>query len=235
MEGNNLNSIQEKYQKMLHEERWIPTYFEFEKLLLKSNSKEYLELHYEYLKNKEKEALYHYVRDAFGKRSDKEMVSAFLISKYKQEIDLITRGDIIQILGNLKSKDVEQIINNEIHSPDTDIRYRCIIVLGWIGQSATLSILNERMLNDAIGQLRGYAATAMRQIWYNHPKTREKITEHIRKAIGNEIDNDALTGMIITIQDMYNKKLGLKESVYGDVSGDVLKAKEKTIKYISTI
>ena len=235
MAKSDLDSIHEKYQKMLHEERWVSTYFEFEKLLLQSDNEEYLELHYKYLKNKGKNALYNYIRNAFSKRSDKEMVLAFLRTKYKQETDSITRGDIIQILGNLKSKEAEQIAKNEIHSSNTDIRYRCIIILGWVGKPATLAILNERMLNDPIGQLRCNAATAMRQIWYRYPKTKEEITGYIKNSIENETDNDALIGMIITIQDIYRKKLGLKETEYGDVSGNILKAKEKTVKFVSTI
>ena len=80
--------------------------------------------------------------------------------------------------------------------------------------------------------MRGYAATAMRQIWYNHPKSKDEIAGLIKKAINDEIDSEALVGMIITIQDMYRKKLGLKESTYGDISGNVLEAKDKTIKFL---
>lgn len=235
MENKELSTIQEIYQEMQQNEKWLSIYFTFEELLLESDSVEYLELHYNYLKDRQKEALYYYIRNAFGKRQSKDIVSSFLKSKFEQEEDTITQGDVIQILGNIKSKYAELLALDNIHSNNQDIRYRCIIVLGWVGKSQTLSILDERMLNDDIGQLRGYAATAMRQIWYNHPKTKEKITELIKNAISNEIDNEALIGMIITIQDMYRKKFGLKESVYGDISGNVQEAKDKTLKFINKL
>lgn len=232
MENKELNDIQEKYHEMQQNEKWLPIYFAFEKLLLESDSEEYLELHYNYLKDRRKEALYHYIKNAFGNRTGKDSVSLFLKMKFEQEKDFITQGDIIQILGNLKSNYAEKIALDYIHDDNQDIRYRCIIVLGWVGTSKVLSALNERMLNDESGRLRGYAATAMRQIWYNHPKSKDEIAGLIKKAINDEIDNEALIGMIITIQDMYRKKLGLKESTYGDVSGNVLEAKDKTIKFL---
>lgn len=235
MENRDLKMIEERYLEMQREEKWLSIYFAFEKMLLQSDSEEYLEMHYKYLKDRDKKALYYYLRDAFGKRKDKDFVSQFLKVKFEQEEDTITKGDIIQILGNIKSKYAEILALDNICSDNKDIRYRCIIVLGWVGKDHTLPVLNERMLHDTIGQLRGYAATAMRQIWYNHPKTKEQITQLIKIAINKEADNDALIGMIITIQDMYRKKLGLKESTYGDVSGDVETAKDKTIKFLSKL
>ena len=235
MENKELIHIQEKYIEMQQTEKWLSIYFTFEKLLLQSDSNEYLELHYSYLKEKNKVALYYYIRDAFGKRKNKDVVSSYLYAKFEHEQDPVIQGDIIQILGNMKSKYAETLSLDYIHSDNQDIRYRSVIVLGWVGKAQTLSILNERMLGDNIGKLRGYAATAMRQIWYNHPKTKERITDFIKKAIDKEVDDDALSGMILTIQDMYRKKLGLKESTYGDVSGDVQEAKDKTLKFISKL
>jgi hypothetical protein len=91
-----------------------------------------------------------------------------------------------------------------------------------------IAVLNDRLLNDPDGQLRGYAATAMRQIWFNHPKTKNEILNFLKEAITKEEDEDALRGIIITAQDLLKKKLGLKESRYGDVTGDYGAAKAKT-------
>lgn len=75
----------------------------------------------------------------------------------------------------------------------------------------------------------------MRQIWYNHKVTKKAITQFIKNAIEEENNEKTLIGMIITIQDIYKKKLGIKESQYGDISGDVSLAKEKTIKALKKL
>jgi len=110
-----------------------------------------------------------------------------------------------------------------------DIIYRCIIVLGWMGKAKDLPTLNERMLNDSDGKLRGFSATAMRQIWYNYKSTKETITRYISDAIRKEENEEAIIGMIITLQDLHKKKFGIKESQYGDVSGDVALAKNRAV------
>lgn len=89
------------------------------------------------------------------------------------------------------------------------------------------------MLNDPDGQLRGYAATAMRQIWFNHGKTKDEILHYLKEAINKEDDERALEGIIITAQELFKKKLSLKESRYGDLSGDFKEAKSKTIIALS--
>ena len=116
-----------------------------------------------------------------------------------------------------------------------DLRYRCIIVLGWVGTAADLVKLNERLVQDKDPNLRGYAATAMRQLWFNHPKTKDEILIYIKEAIVNEKSEEALQGMILTVQDLTKKKLGLKESKYGDVSGDIVVATDKTIEALQKI
>lgn len=91
--------------------------------------------------------------------------------------------------------------------------------MGWIGTKIDLKVLNERLLTDPAPQLRGQAATAMRQIWFNHPKSKEEILKYIKTAIGEEKEEKALQEMIITVQELLKKKLGLKESKYGDITG----------------
>jgi hypothetical protein len=89
------------------------------------------------------------------------------------------------------------------------------------------------MTSDSEGQLRGYAATAMRQIWYNFPQTKDSIAIYIYHAVLQEKNENALTGMVITIQTLFRKKFGIKESAYGDISGNVMEAKEKMMSFLA--
>lgn len=232
----NIEILNQKYRELKNLEDTDDGIFEFKNLLLADDEEETLNFHYDILSDRDDEYLHRDIFSFFKDRKNKSEVCNFLLNKYYNGIDDdMQKADIIQILGNLKSKNAEKIALENITSSNLDIRYRCIIVLGWVGTSNTLPVLNERMLNDNDGQLRGYAATAMRQIWFNHPATKEQITVFIRNAISTETDERALIGMIITIQELYRKKLGLKESAYGDVSGNIQEAKEKTIKLLFKI
>jgi hypothetical protein len=195
--------------------------------------KNVLEFHFSLLSKIKDEYLYRDILYFFADRKNKPEVADFLCEKYNRETKESVKSDILKMLGNLKVLEARTLALQEIKSKNYDLRYSSIIVLGWTGTEKDLSILNERMLNDKEGELRGYAATAMRQIWHNHPETKDKIAGYIFNAAPREQDDDALTGMIITVRDLYRKKFGIKESTYGDISGNVSDAKEKMIAFLS--
>lgn len=228
--------LKEQYQIILNKGAKLEEYLAFEKELISNDNDDYLDFHFYIIGNREKENLYFYLRACFKNRKNKEKISEYLIKKYKEGInDNVLKADVIQILGNIKNPYIKSIVQQEIISPIRDIRYRCIIVLGWIGNSKELPLLNERMVNDPDEELREFGATAMRQIWFNHKNTSDEITKYINNAIRNENSEKALIGMIITLQDLHRKKFGIKESQEGDISGDVIAAKAKAIKYLDTI
>lgn len=230
-----IKTLNDSYETLKKSENPYDTIFDFKEELLSSDSPDFLEFHYRIIQD---EALPEKVRgtiksfffsEAVNNRN-KEVVSEFLYQKYLTGIDNITlKADVIQLLGNLRSKHAKEVALENIAIRKGDLRYRSIIVLGWVGSKTDLKVLNERLLTDPDPQLRGYAATAMRQIWFNHPKTKDDILKYIKEAIEKETAPEALEGMIITAQDLLKKKLGLKESKYGDVTGDMEEAKIKTI------
>lgn len=241
--NRSMESIQElklKFEKIKTEGSLMDNIFEIKKELLSSDSEDYLELHYNMSNDKSiKEGLRNMIKSFFyseiENKRDKQKTAKFLHKKYINEADVLIKADILKMLGHLRVPETRELALNEIKSSNYDLRYSCIIVLGWIGTKKDLLILNEQMLNDPEGQLRGYAATAMRQIWYNHPETKDEIAGYICKAAQQEENTDALTGMIITIQTLYRKKFGIKESTYGDISGNVQDAKEKMTAFLNKI
>ncbi|SHG09653.1 HEAT repeat domain-containing protein [Pedobacter caeni] len=235
-----IKSLNAAYEALKIAENPYDTIFDFKEELLSSDSPEFLDFHYRILQDKALSAQLRstiksfFFAEAVNNRN-KEVVSNFLYQKYSNGIeDISVRADVIQLLGNLKSKHAKEVALENINLPKADLRYRSIIVLGWIGSTAELKVLNERLLNDPDPQLRGYSATAMRQIWFNHPKSKENILKHIKEAIPGEKEEKALEGMIITVQDLLKKKLGLKESEYGEITGDMEAAKVKTIAVLKT-
>ncbi|GGE45596.1 HEAT repeat protein [Pedobacter psychrotolerans] len=225
-----LDELKVQYKALLEMEDTDDGIFEFKTKLLSSDADEVLDFHLEILSKGDDEYLKRDLFAFFSDRKDKTHVGQFLYDRYKSGIeDLNVKADLIQILGHLRSKYAREVALENITIRKGDLRYRSIIVLGWVGTHKDLSVLNDRLLNDPDGQLRGYAATAMRQIWFNHPKTKDEILSYLKAAIAQEDDDRALEGIIITAQELLKKKLGLKESKYGDVTGDYQTAKVKTI------
>lgn len=212
--------------------------FDIKDILLSSESNEMMEFHYELSKDESiqiglRNMIFSFFTSEITNKRDKSKTFDFFLKKYREEKDSSQKAEILKSLGKLKNPMTKDLVMENINSSNYTLRYASIIVLGWIGTSKDIKILNERMVNDVDGKLRGFSATAMRQIWYNFPKTKDTIANDIYQAALNEKNNDAIICMIITIQDLYKKKFGIKESRYGDVSGDVISAKEKMMTFLN--
>lgn len=229
-----VKELKSEYKKLLSLDDTDDGIFEFKDMLLQSDDINILEFHLNIIENCKDPYLKGQLFSFFSDRPDKSKVSDFLYKKYKEGTeDVQAKADIIQLLGHLRSKHAKEVALENITIRKGDLRYRSIIVLGWVGNASDIKILNERLLNDPDEQLRGYAATAMRQIWYNHAKTKDEILRNFKEAIVKENEEKALEGIIIVAQELLKKKLGLKESQYGDVTGNIEVAKEKTIEALS--
>lgn len=113
--------------------------FDFKEELLSSDSAEFLDFHYLILQDKAlSEQLRNTIKTFFYSEvvnnRNKEVVSDFLYRKYASGIeDTSLRADVIQLLGNLKSKHAKAVAMENISLSKADLRYRSIIVLGWTG------------------------------------------------------------------------------------------------------
>ncbi|QOW59965.1 HEAT repeat domain-containing protein [Treponema pedis] len=211
----------------------ITATFSFKKKLLESNDINILDFHLNLLKTKENTDLYYRMRACFSDRP-KEKIETFLLDRLDKEQNNVLKADIIQILGHIKSAKILPYVREHIKSKDGNIRERCIIVLGWMGNKDDLPILNERLQNDTDDELRGEAATAMRQIWFAKRATAEDILPYLCHAVVKETAEETLSSIIIVIQDLLQRKFGLQERINeGIITGDPVKAKEKIIKEVN--
>lgn len=207
----------------------------FTKKLLSDNSKAMLDYHFNLLLERSIVKLYNRIRISFSKRP-KDVIEPYLIEKIQTEKNDLLIADAIQLLGNINSSKILSYVLLHIKSKNQDIRYRCIIVIGWIGDKNELPILSERMENDSEDLLRGYAATAMRQIWFRKKCESKDILPYLFNAIPKEESITTLGLMIIVIQDLLKAKFGLQEKINDAIiTGDVLKAKTKVLEYIKNL
>ncbi|PBJ14604.1 HEAT repeat domain-containing protein [Flavobacterium sp. ACN6] len=233
-----IQELQEDYKRFKEENSLQKNIFKLKKELLSSDSDNFLEFHYEISYDLSlKDGIRNMIKSFFyadvDNNRDKNKVAAFLYGKYLEILNNKGKGELLRMLGHLRIPLAKELAEKEISSPDYDLRYNSIIVLGWTGTPKDLDVLNNRMIKDSNPLLRGYCATSMRQIWHRNPDTKNEIVLYIYNAIHIEKDNDALVGMIITIQDLYMRKFGIKESHYGDISGNVTKAKGEVVKFLN--
>lgn len=201
----------------------------FTKELLASNEMEIISYHFNLLKNRENWKLYQQVRQAFLKRGDDG--EKFLITRIKTEDDPELQGDALFLLGLLRSKEALALARSFVSHQDPDHRYKACVVLGWVGAENDIDILRDLLLNDSEAFIRGYAATAQRQLWRRLPETKSKILANLKRALENEVDEEALSLIIISIQTILNKGLGLKEDINeGRITGNIQNARSRALK-----
>lgn len=222
--------LEEKYHSIENSDSFS-LHNEFIKELVREDSQKMLEFHLKLIDDcRGNRDLHRRICHAFEKR-ERDIAVQFLSEKLESSLSEALKADIIQILGILKSKEVLKLLPSLMKDKSELIRYKAIIVSGWIGDKANLSLLNECLQRDSNEVLRGYAATAMRQIWLAQKAVPEDILPYLYTAIKKEDSEETLAMIIIVIQDLLKRKFGLQECIHdGAIKGDVLKAKERIIK-----
>jgi len=200
--------------------------------LLKNNDPHIMDYHYSLLKHSSENIdLHRRLCRAFEQRGKAGI--NYLLSKVKPEPVAALKADIIHILGKVRTPDIVPIALFYLKNEERILRYKSTIVLGWNGSKNELSSLYERLLNEPDNELRSFAATAMRQIWHNHKNLKTSILQLYLLALEREDNEEVNAAIISCTQDMILKKLGLKETQYGEIIGDVKKAKDKAIKAVN--
>ncbi len=225
-----LQEINLEYQKILNTEN-VADILHFTKNLLSTSDPKVIEYHFSLLKNRTNQKLFQHLRAAFAKRG--LLVEDFLVKKTREATDKQLRADALQLLGNIRSPKAREIALDFISHADSNDRYRGCIVLGWVGGVSEIEPLSKILLNDPVAINRGWAATALRQLWFNNKKLSTLLLPYIKQAIFEEKDEQALSLIIISAQSILNKKFGLVEDVEErEITGDIKKAKEQALKFL---
>ncbi|MDG6895830.1 HEAT repeat domain-containing protein [Volucribacter amazonae] len=141
-------------------------------------------------------------------------------------------ADIIQILGIMREHRILPYLTQWIKHNDELIRCKAIIVLGWLGYKNELKYLSDIMSSNEIDYLRGYCASAMRQIFFNHSNLKQDIINILVEKLEYENTEIVKALIILALQDICNRKFGLKENYQGEISGNIDKAKQKFLEFI---
>lgn len=205
--------------------------FDFIDMLMEDNSDEVLEFHYSLLSSENDSDLYKHIRISFKKR--KESGKVFLLKKLNEERNEKLIAESLHILGNMRCQDVLEYCYKYINHREKDLRYRSIIVLGWVGEDKDIDLLEDHLYSEQETNLTGYCATAMRQIWFRIPETKDKILKIYKEALEKITNQEVWPYILICLQDLLKMKLGIKEDAASmHFKGDIAAIKEKTIKKI---
>lgn len=197
--------------------------------LLSDSSEKGMELHYSFFQDTSNSDLKRILGKGFLKRGESGL--EFLVQKLKVEKDSLKKSNIIHLIGLSYNKKYLPYIIPYLKDTDEDVRYKAIVAIGWLGDSSTINVLENNFDIEKENLLRGFTITAMRQIYFRNPDTKESILSFILNKIKIESDEEVLAIMIAVIQDLTKTKFGLKEDPNtGEISGDIVKSKEKIIK-----
>lgn len=212
----------------------VKCYMDFVKILIANDSQEVINYHYELLKERENRDLYHHIRASFKRRPQAE---EFLLKKIKTETDSVTLGDILHLLGGVRSAYANTLARQFNNSKDDYQREVALYVLGWTGEESDIDILNSHLLSESSSHLRITAASAHRQIYYRLPELKNKLLMSLKKGFLKEDDDRVISWIIIMVGSISKKGLGLREDREDPyiIHGDLQKAKLKTSKYLDEI
>lgn len=224
-----IDDLQSKYQQV-RQSRSFAERQAFIKELLSDQSEQAVAFHFDLLKQRENRDLYEELRAAFVKRGPS--VESLLADRVDSEADPVARGDALQLLGTLRSESAPRLARRLLNAESEELRYKAIIVLGWTGARDDVGLLAKVITEDTSPRLRGFAGTALRQLYLRLPDFKEQVTQRLLGAIKAETVAEALTGLIIAFQTVVGKSFGLRERISeGTVTGDPFAAKTKVLKH----
>lgn len=206
----------------------------FTNALTASHDREHLEFHYSLLEDDEHWYPYCSIRSAFEEHG--AAGEDFLIEKFQVEERPGLKGDALQLLGHMKSKSARSFAKEVADDRNESLRYRAAIVLGWVGTVGDMkTVLRKRVLDDSSAFVRGNAATACRQVWYRRSAAKEPAIDILGEALPLEQDEDAIAGIVVSLQTIMKRRFGLREpdNDERDYVGDVAKAKTRALRALA--
>jgi hypothetical protein len=222
-----LKKLYDELQKNYDEVKSVELTNELSKL----NDLEALEFHYNILKNQDNLHLFYDVRGVFDEHG--EAGKKFLLKKIHTEKDPDLKAEALFILGVMECQEVKPIALEFLKNKKYKEQYYGIIVIGWLGNNEDIPVLEREMMKNEDPQLRLWSVTALRQIFFNHPKLKKKIILAYWEALNKEQDEEVAKAIIACVQDLLKTKLGIRESMMEGMIGDLQLAKPKAIKAIN--
>ncbi len=167
-------------------------------------------------------------RTAFLREGDR--AESYLLSRLAHETVPDLQGDVLQILGKFRyqggkrTSETATWARRLLESPVATVRCRALWVLGWVGSLEDLERLSKALRGDEDAENRGWAATAMMQLHLEDETHAAEWLVPLKRALSEEKTDLALEKILVSIQEITGKRLGLKASSHERPSPEKLQA-----------
>lgn len=228
-----IDELRSEYKSVRSSDKFIDRK-NFANKLMSSNDIEFVEYHYDLIKDRDNKRVYYLLRHEFAKRDAD--AQQFLLAQLQTEEDPVARADILHLLGRMRNPAALPLAREALTAEDADLRHRGCYILGWMGKSADIDLLGQRLTQDPDAFVRGTAATAHRQVWYRSSRTKDRLLRNLKLALESEEEEEVILSIIITAQTIMKKRFGIKEDMEEDeLVGDAVAAKEKCMRALDKL
>jgi len=222
------DNIDLNYQKA-NETDSFKAHNDFLNQLLLDTSNGGIEKHYQLFQDAPNKDLKRILGKGFLKRGEAGL--NFLSEKLENENDTTKKSNVIHLLGLSGVKKYLSDIIPYLDSNSYDLRYKAIITIGWLGDTDMVNVLQSYFLTEKDLDLRCFLITALRQIYFRIPASKDMILPFLYEKLKSESNEQLIAVIIVVIQDLTKTKYGLKEDQNsGQISGNVIGSKDKIIK-----
>lgn len=227
-----MNKLKQEF-KIMENTNSFTLHNNFVKELLEIDDLNGYELHLYFIENSKNEEFHDLLCKSFTKRNIE--AAEYLYNKlFTLEVEYNLIADIIQILGEMKFYNLLTGLSYFIAHNSEVVRYKSIIVMGWLGNKNEVITLSDIMSSDELEHLRGFCGTAIRQIWFRHQELKDFIIDILLDKLKNEKSELVTALIILVLQDIYNQNFGLKENYKGEIRGNIKIARNKLSTFIKT-
>jgi hypothetical protein len=196
--------------------------------------------HYALLKERGVASMLH---DAICRKFHKhgEAGERFLLREIRTEKDVHAKGTVLQILGGMRysgGRHLDETAGIARHLLDSDevfLRNRATIVLGWVGGTEDVDRLRTRLHEERDAETRGWAASTLMQLYLNNEdlaSRRGELLGILKRALSSEEDDFVLSCILVAIQEIAGKKLGLSARSHKTPPRDRLERARKKVMSI---
>ena len=228
------NDFAREYEKLVSDpKKDFPDYVKFISALQTDVTYEKIDFYFRLLKDKRNPPLFLALRaffDKFGGRGER-----YLLGFLSESGDKNLAAEAITILSghSYQSKEALPYIRRYMADCDENLRHSAIIALGLVGEENDFVLLRERAEHEAEAVGKGYALSAMRQMYFRIPRLKKQVLECYQKEISASDNGDLILIIAACTQDLLKKRLNITENERGIHAKDTPEAiKAKVIKLL---
>lgn len=198
------------------------------KELLKDSSQVGLERHYNYFIQTNNSDLKRILGNGLLQRDD--VSERFWCKKLEQETDEVKITDILFLLRMTYDSEYTSVIAPSSYSGKYDIRHKATIVLGWIGDSATIKQLINHYGKEQDALRKYLIISAMRGIFFRLPAVGDDVLTFLHSVVKEETCRDIIGISEVTIQliTCLKSRVAYDEDT-GELSDDVMEVIKKVV------